>query len=210
MRTAIEIIDYASSTPVQAELFDEVTEEHFKETQREWRPKVLEIARRLVGKGAPSESIPRHWHWDWPSKEADLRMLAFTFLGVECGGKLQGLMKLKNTGHVARIAEQRAKPLVYVDYVETAPWNIKPLMRELGGSAQFGAVGTRLIEAAVRKSLEEGYKGRLALHSLSGSERFYLDVCGMTAVGRDAAKQNLLWCEFTPEQAQRFLTGSAA
>lgn len=83
-------------------------------------------------------------------------------------------------------------------------------MRELGGGAQYGAVGTRLLEAAVRKSLEEGYKGRLALHSLSGSERFYLDVCRMTAVGRDAAKQNLLWCEFTPEQAERFLTGSAA
>jgi hypothetical protein len=97
-----------------------------------------------------------------------------------------------------------------VDYLETAPWNIKPLMQALGKRPQFAAVGTRLIEAAVRKSLEEGFRGRLALHSLPGSERFYLEVCGMAAVARDPAKQNLLWCEFTPEQAENFLTGGAA
>ena len=50
----------------------------------------------------------------------------------------------------------------------------------------------------------------MALHSLSTSERFYLDVCGMTAVDRDPVKQNLLWCEFTPEQAERFLEEGAA
>jgi hypothetical protein len=97
-----------------------------------------------------------------------------------------------------------------VDYLETAPWNIKPMAQALGTSPLFGAVGTRLIEAAVRKSLEEGFKGRVALHSLSTSERFYLDVCGMMAVGRDPAKQDLLWCEFTPEGADKFLGGGAA
>ena len=99
--------------------------------------------------------------------------------------------------------------LIYVDYLETAPWNIKTLMHALGRSPEFGAVGTRLIAAAVRTSLDEGLKGRLALHSLLTSERFYVDVCGMTAVGRDAAKQNLRWCEFTAEQAERFLKEGA-
>lgn len=119
-------------------------------------------------------------------------------------------MKLENAGRSGRIASQKGKPLTYVDYLEAAPWNVKPLMQALGRSQEFAAVGTRLIEAAVRKSLDEGFKGRLALHSLSTSERFYLDVCGMTAVGRDPAKQNLLWCEFTPEQAERFLKEGAA
>lgn len=77
-------------------------------------------------------------------------------------------------------------------------------------SAVWSRWHTRLIEAAVRKSLEEGFKGRLGLHSLSTSERFYLDVCGMTAVGRDPVKQSLLWCEFTPEQAEIFLEEGAA
>ena len=61
------------------------------------------------------------------------------------------------------------------------------------------------IEAAVRKSIEEGFKGRVALHSLSTTEPFYLEKCGMTALSRDPTKQDLLWCEFTPEQAELFL-----
>ena len=40
----------------------------------------------------------------------------------------------------------------------------------------------------------------------AAAERFYLEVCGMTAGDRDPDKQHLLWCEFTPEGAERFLT----
>lgn len=210
MRIPVQLLDSATGEPVEAELFDEVTVEHFLETQREWRPVVIEAAKQLLRSGERREDIPRHWHWDWSSKESDLRVLAFSFFGITCNGKLQGLMKLETAGRSGRIAAQKGKALIYVDYLETAPWNIKPLAKALGASPQFGAVGTRLIEAAVRHSLEEGFKGRLALHSLTSSERFYLDVCGMTAVGRDPAKQDLLWCEFTPEQAEQFLAGGAA
>lgn len=117
-------------------------------------------------------------------------------------------MKLDIATRSSRLPEQKGKPIVYVDYVETAPWNVKFLMKALGKKPRFGAVGTRLIEAAVQKSLEEGFKGRVALHSLPGAERFYLDVCGMTALQRDPRKENLLLCEFTPEQAQQFIEGA--
>lgn len=210
MRVPVQLLDYKTREPVAAELFDEVTVEHFLETQREWRPMVIEATKLMVKAGAARDSVPRHWHWDWSSKESDLRVLAFSFFGVSCNAQLQGLMKLETAGRSARLNAQKGKPLLYVDYLETAPWNIKPITEALGKSPQFSAVGTRLIEAAVRRSLDEGFKGRLALHSLSGSERFYLDVCGMTAVGRDPAKQDLLWCEFTPEQADAFLAGGAA
>jgi hypothetical protein len=192
---------------VEGELFDEVTVEHFLEAQREWRPIVVDAAQRLAKAG---EKFPRHWHWDWSSKEADLRVLAYGFFGIAYQGRLQGLMKLETAGGSGRIDVQKGKPLVYVDYVETAPWNIKQITSALGTQPKFGGVGTRLIEAAVRRSLEEGFKGRVGLHSLSTSERFYLDVCGMTGVGKDPAKQSLLWCEFTPEQAEKFLAGGAA
>jgi len=92
---------------------------------------------------------------------------------------------------------------VYVDYIETSPFNVKFLMRALGKTPQFPSVGTRLIEAAVRRSMDEGFKGRVALHSLPGSERFYLDVCRMTPLERDPDKHNLLWFEFTPEQESK-------
>jgi hypothetical protein len=212
MRIPVQLFDYATKEPVEGELFDEVTVEHFLETQRDWRPAVIEAAKAMIKSGAPQESVPRHYHWDWSSKEADLRVLAYSFIGITCRRKLQGIMKLETAGRSGRLPQQQGKPLVYVDYLETAPWNIKPLAQALCKTPQFGAVGTRLIEAAVRKSLEDGFHGRLALHSLSTSERFYLENCGMTAVGRDPAKQNLLWCEFTPERAEIFLgeAGGAA
>jgi hypothetical protein len=210
MRIPVQLIDYSSGEEIDAELFDDVTVEHFLEAQNEWRPLVVQAARKMFDRRAARDIMPRHFHWDWSLKEDDLRVLAFTFFGIICGGKLQGLMKLQTVGHHSRLAEQKGMPLIYVDYIETAPWNIKVLMQELGEKPKFSAVGTRLIEAAVRKSFKEGFKGRVGLHSLSTSERFYLDVCGMTAVGRDSAKQNLLWCEFTPEQAQKFLAGGAA
>jgi hypothetical protein len=96
---------------------------------------------------------------------------------------------------------------ISIDYVETAPWNIKAFTQAMGLQPRFSAVGTRLLEAAIRLSIDEGFKGRVGLHSLPASEGFYLSGCGMTGVERDPNKQNLLWCEFTPEQAERFLRG---
>jgi hypothetical protein len=210
VRVLVELLDHQSGEFVEAELFDEVTMDHFLETQREWRPVVTEAALYLAKAGAKPILVPRHFHWDWTKKEADLRMLAITFYGLGCGGALQGLMKLLTVGHTCRLPEQAGKPLVYVDYLEAAPWNIKPLMSALGKAPRYGGIGTLLLEAAVQKSKEEGFKGRLALHSLPTSEQFYLKACGMTAVGRDPAKQNLLWLEYTPEQAERFITRGTA
>jgi hypothetical protein len=69
--------------------------EHFLEAQRDWRPVVIEAAKAMLKGGAPQEKVPRHWHWDWASKEPDLRVLAYSFFGISCRGKLQGLMKLE-------------------------------------------------------------------------------------------------------------------
>jgi hypothetical protein len=91
--------------------------------------------------------------------------------------------------------------------VEVAPWNLKALMVALGEKPLYSPIGSRLIEAAVLKSKEEDCKGRIGLHSLPITEQFYRHACRMTPVGRDSAKQNLLWLEYTPEQAENFLTG---
>jgi len=208
LRTHVTIIDFKTAKPVEAEVFDEVTVDHFLEAQQEWRPIVLRAARELARRGA-RELIPQHLHWDWTSKAPQLNVLANIFYGVSYDGKLQGLMKVETVGEYCRcrLPEQDGKPLVYVDYLEVAPWNLKPLAEALGNTPRFKAVGSRLVEAAVLKSVEEEFKGRVGLHSLPMSEQFYLRVCGMTAVGRDVAKQNLLWLEYTPEQAGRFLSG---
>ena len=86
MRTSVQIVRYDTKQPVDAELFDEVTVEDFVETQEKWRPVVLEAAA-----GADQELVPRHFHWNWTTKEADLRVLAFTFFGIRCEKELQGV-----------------------------------------------------------------------------------------------------------------------
>ena len=206
MKTHVLIIDNKTGAPVEAELFDEVTVEHFIETQQEWRPIVFKAARQLAAHGH-RELIPQHFHWDWAAKAPELGVLANTFYGIRYDNKLQGLMKVEIVGEFCRcrLPEQDGKALVYVDYVEVAPWNLKVLMAGLGEKPRFNAIGTRLVEAAVRKSIEEECKGRIGLHSLPVTEPFYSKICGMTPVGRDSAKQNLLWLEYTPEQAKRFL-----
>lgn len=207
MKEIVQILECPSGAVVDAEIFDKVTPEHFIETQAEWRPLVVAAARALAQNPREGTLIPSHFHWDWTRKEGELKMLAVTFYGISCQGKLQGIMKVETVGHACRLSEQQGKPLVYVDYLETAPWNIKKLMAPLGRTQQYRGVGSRLFEAAVLQSLEEGFRGRVALHSLPGSEEFYINDCGMTPVGRDPHKQNLLWCEFTPEQASRYLAG---
>lgn len=99
--------------------------------------------------------------------------MAVKFYGLAHEGKLQGIMKVETVAHSCRLPEQQGKPLVYIDYIESAPWNIKKLMAALGQPQRFSAVGTRLFEAAVLQSQEEGFRGRLGLHSLPGSEGFY-------------------------------------
>jgi hypothetical protein len=207
MRETIQIIGSQTRQPIDAEIFDETTLEHVIETQADWRPIVLDAARALSTDPNRATLIPRHFHWDWTRKEAELKMLAVKFFGISCQGHLQGIMKVDAVARSCRLPEQQGKPLVYIDYIETAPWNIKLLMDPLGKRQQYRGVGSRLFEAAVLQSEEEDFKGRLGLHSLPGSEGFYIKECGMTPVGRDPRKQNLLWCEFTPEQARRYLAG---
>jgi len=149
VRTLVEIIDNRTGGPVEAELFDEVTVEHFLETQQEWRPVVLKAARQLAMQGA-RELIPQHFHWDWTAKAPELSVLANTFYGISYENKLQGLMKLETVGEFCRcrLPEQEGKPLVYVDYVEVAPWNLKQLMLGLGEKPRFNAIGSRLVRTS--------------------------------------------------------------
>jgi hypothetical protein len=207
MRETIQIIENQSGQLVDAEIFDEIALAHFIETQAEWRPVVLEAVQALSKNPNQATLIPRHYHWDWTRKETELKMLAVKFYGISCQGRLQGIMKVETVARSCRLPEQQGKPLVYIDYIEAAPWNIRQLMEPLRKPQQYRGVGSRLFEAAVLQSMEEDFKGRLGLHSLPGSEGFYVKECGMTPVGRDPHKQNLLWCEFTPEQARRYLAG---
>jgi hypothetical protein len=90
-------------------------------------------------------------------------------------------------------------PMIYIELVSTAPWN----RAEFENPPRFRGVGKSMIKAAIKLSVKEKYKGRIALHSLSGAEDFYRK-CGMTDLGMDEEKE-MVYFEMTEAQAQAFL-----
>jgi hypothetical protein len=63
----------------------------------------------------------------------------------------------------------------------------------------------RAVLESSETSEEEGFRGRVGLHALPQAEQFYERGCGMTAVGPDPTKQNLLYFELTSERASELL-----
>lgn len=110
-------------------------------------------------------------------------------------------MLTKTASYTARLVPDKGKPLVYVDFLESAPWNWP--IPEIGREGRFGGVGSVLLWKAVKQSEEEGFRGRVGLHALPQAESFYERAFGMTPLGRDVNKENLLYMELTAEQAKK-------
>lgn len=197
-RIPTTLVDKQSDDIVAAVLIDGLNQEMVEQTQDRWTIPRLQGALRCRQLG---RSVPEHLHWDWRRKAPKLRLLAYRCFGLECQGEMQGLMMVNTSSYVARLAPDRRKPLVYVDYLESAPWNLHGLVDE----PRFGAVGVRLFEAAVRFSLAEGFSGRVGLHALPQAEDFYRRTCQMTRVEPDPNVQGLWWFELTAGQALAFL-----
>jgi hypothetical protein len=187
----ITILERATRTPVSATLFRADTS------------KVIEAEKQWLPHRAGSTGGPEHSHWDWEQKASRLRYLAYQCWGIECRAQVQGLVLLRTAGTISRLGPNPSRELVYVSYLEVAPWNLKLFT----DTPCFGAVGSRLMEVAVRISQEDGFHGRVGLHSLPQAESFYADSCGMTRGGPDPACENLMYFEFDPEKANAFLKG---
>ncbi len=97
----------------------------------------------------------------------------------------------------------QGRPLVYIDYLEVAPWNWK--IPELNREGLFRGVGSVLFWKAVKQSEEEGFHGRVGLHALPQAELFYEKAMGMERLGPDPSKQDLLYFELSRQKAQSLL-----
>jgi hypothetical protein len=115
---------------------------------------------------------------------------AHLLLAVEAEGEVQGLLALKTQLRESKL--YKGKWVLYVDFVESAPWNqnvedVQP--------PRFAGVGTLLIGEAIRTSMGKVTAGRLGLHALPQSEDFYAGKCGMTVIGRDRSYGDMLYFE---------------
>jgi len=199
--TPVQIVDQQTKALVDAMLDTEIAPARLIGIEAVWGPARIAAVQHRIAAGVPTGQVPQHWHWNWALKSANLQFLAYRCLGIECQGQMQGLMMVKTAGCAARLPPDAGKPLVYVDYVEVAPWNL----RALSAAPRFGGIGVRLIEAAIRLSRDEGLHGRVGLHSLPQAEAFYRDTCRMACLGADASYEDLPYYELTRAKAAEFL-----
>ena len=124
---------------------------------------------------------------------------------VVCRGVTQGLMLLDLAKYSARLDGQRGEDLVYVEYLEVAPWNWN---ETYANRPIYKFVGTALMHAAITRSVNEGYNGRVGLHSLPQALSFY-EYLGFTNLGTNPKEYDgrLPYCEISPEAAKECLKG---
>jgi hypothetical protein len=197
----IQIFDNEGGQLVPADFDDEMRPDHYVTAEASWRPERAAALQRLINARTPPHKMPQHWHWDWGRKAQRLNLLAYRGFGIECCGQWQGLMLTTSAGHAAQLPPDETKPLVYVDFLEVAPWSVIPFAT----NPKYKGIGIQLFEAAVRQSIVEGFKGRIGLHALRDSETFY-QRRGMTNVGPDTQHQDLPYFELTASAANSFLS----
>lgn len=191
----VHIIRREDDSEVEAKLLDGVKPEDLLLVERNWTSKRQEIMQHLLAANVPRKQWPESLHWDWSKKAQDLKFLGTFGWTLECGGEFQGVMLVETASHFANLDEDRGKPLVYIDYLETAPWNLN--YAELSQQGMYRGIGQVLFHMAVKHSKEEGFHGRVGLHALPQTESYYEQACGMTRFSKDPDKQNLVYFELS-------------
>lgn len=186
-----------------ATLYTPIADNNVDDFDNEWRPIMDAALSKLTTQSAIEAAQLQDAHWKWRDKhQARSNRFDWESFAVECDGLTQGLMFLRTVGF-AREPSQKNLPLVYIDLLSVAPWN-RPTVTT---TPKYKGVGPLLLGAALSFSISEGLDGRLGLHSLPQSESWYRDVCKMSEIGPDTAYPgNLVYFEFTPAQAQAYLT----
>jgi hypothetical protein len=133
-------------------------------------------------------TAPEHSHWDWRNKSQMISGGGYLLVALESEGECQGLMVISEVPIASKLGSGH---VVYVDFLESAPWNLKSPAQ----TAQFTGVGTALMAEAVRISWECQLQGVVGLHSLPQAEGFYSNL-GMTKIGRDPDYYDLSYFEF--------------
>ena|SRR5579871_1338999 len=198
----------ATQAEIDAELHDDLLLDSLFEAEEVWSPERVRFLRDCVRAGVGGGKIPQSIHWNWSLKTIRLPgfklgpLSAYRLFGIKCDGAWQGLLLGCCVGHTSKVAPV-GRELVYIDFVESAPWNWD--LAEAGRTGKFKGIGGQLFESAVQWSLDLGFKGRVGLHALPQADSFYRGACGMTDLGPDAHYKSLRYFEFTESQATTYL-----
>lgn len=204
------LIHQATNNWVDARIHDLLGVDDLFDAEAEWAPARVRIRQRLARQRVPRVDWPGSLHWDWSKKAVEIQdaldgaLSSQRLFGIDVGNEWQGLLLGDCTKHRCRIPENSSKDLVYVDYVEIAPWNWN--FQKSGLEPRYKAIGPQLLDMAIRWSCAIGFKGRIGLHSLRQAERFYRDRCQMVDLGLDRNCADLRYFEMTESQAEKYLS----
>ena len=200
--TPIALTHFETKGLIGAELWDMITDQNLADWEAKWTPELFKLLEALHDKGIERALWPQSRHWDWRAKtraiESRLDQQCFS---IVCEGMTQAMMITELTKR-ARLESQKTDHLVYIDFIEAAPWNRRDI---LGEPPHFSGCGSILVRAAIEYSKLESFKGRIGLHSLPQANGFYANKVGMTDLGQDSDYQNLCYFEMTPEQTEAFI-----
>jgi hypothetical protein len=178
------------------------------EAEELWSPERVRFLKDFINRGCKPTDLPESIHWSWSLKALRVPGLKvgglspYRLFGIKAEGHWQGLLIANAFGHVSRLPPG-GKDLVYIEFVESAPWNWECL--PAGRPGMYRGVGLQLFELAVRWSEDIELGGRVGLHSLSQAESFYRNRCNMSDLGIDSSYQSLRYFEYSDEQAKEFL-----
>ncbi len=201
--------DRSAGVNVRAVQHDRLTLSSLFDAESQWCSHRVDVLRELAAAGRhDAADWPQSVHWNWARKAAacppervedfgDVRLF-----GIEANGSWQALLFAIGFGHVTRLGVT-GRPLVYIDFIEIAPWNWD--VTSINRAGRFRGLGTQLLEMAVQWSTVVGYGGRVGLHSLPQAERFYSRRCRMRNFGPDADYYGLCYLELSETGATGLL-----
>ena len=138
---AIQIERRSDGEFVDATLLTGLVPANLLIVEASWQPLRSVVVQELLAASVPQDEWPQSIGWSWARKAPQLQLLAASGYGVVCEQKWQGVMLTKTEPYRARLASDRGKPLVYVDFLEVAPWNWT--ISKIGRTAQYKGVGSR-------------------------------------------------------------------
>lgn len=200
--SSVFLKEVATGDVVPAELVCGIEMSHLLDWHNAWQPELGAIKATLLERGVPRSEWPQSGHWRWPDKVEEADLLGFETFCVTAERMTQAMMRIDVTTKQSRLKESAGKPIGYVDYLEVAPWN-QPIV---GMPRRFKGAGQILMIAAAALSVDQEFKGRLGLHSLPQSEKFYRNL-GMVDLGPDEKVHGKLrYFEMTEQVAQALIS----
>lgn len=200
--SSVLLNEVATGVLVPADLHNPVTDQQILDWKKLWRTERDIRLDKLKDAGIPRADWPESSHWDWEDKFYKVKdSLSHTSVGITCNGQTQGLMRLDFAKFRGRLPDQMNRELVYIDYLEVAPWNWKDSRFD---PPKYSLIGSLMIGAAIEISFNQEFKGRVGLHSLPQSISFY-EKCGFVNLGPDPACQSLPYFELMTNEANVFL-----